>query len=317
MKRRKFLWRSLNTLGISALAASFYSSTRWTHPILKAQASQKDEEPTMRFAAIADCGVGSADQYAVAEAMSAYYQQQPFKTVLMAGDNIYPYGEISLVNQVFEKPYAYLLRQGVKFYAALGNHDLINSHNGQDQINYPAFNMGDRYYSFRSSETSTLSPFYTNNYRNPNSPLIEFFALDTNSNAPWQEQLQWLNRQLSISKAPWKIVFGHHPLYSSGIHGGNATLIAMLKPLFVKHQVSIYLCGHDHGYERFAPIDGTTYIVNGGGGAPLYPFGKSIETAFVSPQFSFMIFDIYPHKIVSKAIAIDGTVFDQALITFS
>ncbi|MDX2255771.1 MAG: metallophosphoesterase [Pseudanabaenaceae cyanobacterium bins.39] len=312
MKRRKFLWRSLNTLGISAIAASFYGVSRTSYLSTKAQALETTETPTMRVAAIADFGVGSPDQYAVARAMNQYYQQYPFQTVLMAGDNIYPYGEIRLVHQVFEKPYAYLLDQGVKFYAALGNHDIINSQNGQDQINYPAFNMSDRYYSFRSTAKASAS-----NQIASNNPLVEFFALDTNSNAPWQEQLQWLEQQLSMSEAQWKIVFGHHPLYSSGMHGSNAHLIAMLQPLFAKHQVKIYLCGHDHGYERFVPINGTTYIVNGGGGAPLYPFGKSAQTAFVSPQFSFMILDIYPHKIVSKAIAVNGTVFDQSTITSS
>lgn len=63
------------------------------------------------------------------------------------------------------------------------------------------------------------------------------------------------------------------------------------------------------------PIAGTTYIVNGGGGAPLYSFGKSAQTDFVSSQFSFMTFDVYQDKIITKAIATDGKVFDQSVIT--
>jgi hypothetical protein len=270
------------------------------------------DQPLLRFAAIADTGVGSFDQYAVAQAMALVYQHSPFSMVLMAGDNIYPYGEMQYIESAFEKPYAPLLDQGVKFHAVLGNHDIINSNNGQDQINYPLFNMPARYYSFAKSFAKSLPPA---NDLDRNSELVEFFALDTNSNADWRSQLSWLDRQLVNSKALWKIVFGHHPLYSSGRHGGNQQLAAVLAPLFAKHRVGLYLCGHDHGYERFLPINGTTYIVNGGGGAPLYQFGSSGQTAFVSQRFSFMICDVYKDKIVTKAIAIDGNVFDRSIIT--
>ena len=259
------------------------------------------EEPLLRFAAIADNGFGSSDQFAVAKSMWETYQQKPYAFVLMAGDNIYPYGEIKLAKAYFEEPYAPLLKENVQFYAVLGNHDIIKSNNGLDQINYQPFNMGDRYYSFTKGDVQEGT--------------VEFFALDTNNNAPWEAQLAWLDRQLTKSTAPWKIVYGHHPLYSSGRHGGDRELVAKLAPLFAKHKVPLYLCGHDHGYERSIPLDGTIYIVNGGGGAPLYRFGKSPHTAFGSSQFSFMTLDVYQDKIITKAIATDGKVFDRAIIT--
>jgi 3',5'-cyclic AMP phosphodiesterase CpdA len=259
------------------------------------------EEPLLRFAAIADNGFGSPDQFAVAKSMWETYQQKPYALVLMAGDNIYSYGEISLAKARFEEPYAPLLSKDVKFYAVLGNHDIVKSNNGLDQINYQPFNMSDRYYSFTKGDI--------------NEGMVEFFALDTNGNAPWDAQLTWLDQQLAQSTAPWKIVYGHHPLYSSGRHGSSPELKAKLAPIFAKHKVPLYLCGHDHGYERSIPLDGTIYIVNGGGGAPLYKFGRSPHTAFVSSQFSFMTFDVYQDKIITKAIATDGKVFDRAIIT--
>jgi predicted phosphodiesterase len=259
------------------------------------------EEPLLRFAAIADNGFGSPDQFAVAKSMWETYQQKPYALVLMAGDNIYSYGEISLAKARFEEPYAPLLSKDVKFYAVLGNHDIVKSNNGLDQINYQPFNMSDRYYSFTKGDV--------------NEGTVEFFAIDTNGNAPWDAQLAWLDQQLAQSTAPWKIVYGHHPLYSSGRHGSSPELKAKLAPIFAKHKVPLYLCGHDHGYERSIPLDDTIYIVNGGGGAPLYKFGRSPHTAFVSSQFSFMTFDVYQDKIITKAIATDGKVFDRAIIT--
>ena len=313
MKRRQLL---LTLFGVPVVGSLIYgaiakSKNQYEPVLAKSPASNlpennptftdPTEEPLVRFAAIADNGFGSPDQMAVAKSMWETYQQKPYPFVLMAGDNIYSYGEISLAKAYFEEPYAPLLKENVKFYAVLGNHDIIKSNNGLDQINYPLFNMSDRYYSFTKGNTAGAN--------------IEFFAIDTNDNAPWLEQLAWLDRQLANSTAPWKIVFGHHPLYSSGRHGSNPRLAAKLAPIFAKHKVSLYLCGHDHGYERFVPINGTTYIVNGGGGAPLYSFGKSPQTAFVSSQFSFMTFDVYQDKIITKAIATDGKVFDRAIIT--
>jgi hypothetical protein len=316
MKRRQFL---LTLFGGSVVGSLIYgaiakSKNQYEPVLANSPASnppaspesqptftEPSEEPLVRFAAIADNGFGSPDQMAVAKSMWETYQQKPYPFVLMAGDNIYSYGEISLAKAYFEEPYAPLLKENVKFYAVLGNHDIIKTNNGLDQINYPLFNMSDRYYSFTKGNTAEAT--------------VEFFAIDTNENAPWLEQLAWLDRQLANSTAPWKIVFGHHPLYSSGRHGSNPKLAAKLAPIFAKHKVSLYLCGHDHGYERFVPINGTTYIVNGGGGAPLYSFGKSPQTAFVSSQFSFMTFDVYQDKIITKAIATDGKVFDRAIIT--
>jgi Icc-related predicted phosphoesterase len=322
MKRRQVL---LTLLGLPVVGTLIYDAISKSkiqyEPVLakspvsipskntedKAQKQAEDnfletaEEPLLRFAAIADNGFGSSDQMAVAKSMWENYQQKPYAFVLMSGDNIYPNGEIKLAKAYFEEPYAPLLNKNVKFYAVLGNHDIIKTNNGLDQISYPLFNMGDRYYSFTKGDV--------------NEGMVEFFAIDTNSNAPWDQQLAWLDLQLANSLAPWKIVYGHHPLYSSGRHGSDAKLAAKLAPIFAKHKVPLYLCGHDHGYERFNPINGTTYIVNGGGGAPLYKFGRSPQTAFVSEQFSFMTFDVYQDKIITKAIATDGKVFDRAIIT--
>ena len=42
-----------------------------------------------------------------------------------------------------------------------------------------------------------------------------------------------------------------------------------LQPLFEGNGVQLVFAGHDHAYERTI-IHGITYVVSGGGGAPLY-----------------------------------------------
>ncbi len=59
--------------------------------------------------------------------------------------------------------------------------------------------------------------------------ISEFFALDTNEISV--AQTLWLKDELEKSRARWKLVYGHHPIYSAGTHGDNNGLIRTLLPL--------------------------------------------------------------------------------------
>ncbi len=249
---------------------------------------------SLRFLALGDNGTGSKSQYDVATAMTRYHQQNPYNTVILAGDNIYTNGEIEKIGEVFEKPYESLLQQGVKFHACLGNHD-IRTANGDLQLQYPGFNMLGRYYTFRQES-------------------VQFFALDTNGNANWKAQLAWLEKELSRSDAPWKIVFGHHPIYSSGMYGSNQAFIKNLTPLFQKYSVQLYINGHEHNYERTNPINGTTYLICGIGGAETRPVGRSAWTASADNQWGFAAIELYADRMVVTGIGTDNKVFDRGVI---
>lgn len=257
----------------------------------KAAASR---DPLLRFVAVADTGAGDRNQYAVADAMAHYHAQKPYNLVVLAGDNIYTNGEISKIAAVFEQPYADLLKQNVKFRACLGNHD-IRTDNGDPQVQYANFNMQGRYYTFREQS-------------------VQFFAIDTNVNADWKAQLTWLEQELKRSDAPWKIVFGHHPIYSSGVYGSDKSLIAELAPLFQKYRVQLYMNGHEHSYERTQPIQGTTYLVTGIGGAALRPVDRSQWTAFSTSQYGFSAIEVYADRLEIQGIGTDNQRFDRGVI---
>lgn len=310
LKRRHFLiLGSLSTLGFAFLGKAFnryarstdISSAEGSSPPVSAgsdlaQSNQKGV-PLLRFVSVADTGTGDRGQYAVAKAMTRYHTQNPYGLVILAGDNIYNNGEIARIGAVFEKPYRALLKQGVKFQACLGNHDIWTA-NGDPQVRYPGFNMnGQRYYTFR---------------REP----VQFFALDTNDNADWNTQLKWLETELSRSNAPWKVVFGHHQIYSSGHYGNSQQRIGTLTPLFKKYGVQLYINGHDHHYERTHPINGTTYLICGAG-AGTRSVGRSTWTESAADQLSFAAFDVYGDQMVIRGIGTDDRVFDQGTIQLS
>ena len=164
--------------------------------------------------------------------------------MLLAGDNIYGSERPQDFVKKFEIPYKPLLDAKVKFYASLGNHD------DRNQRFYKPFNMeGKLYYSFKAPKQD-----------------VRFFALE--STYPEPEQIKWVEEELKKSGEDWKIMFFHHPLYSSGgRHGSDLRLRETLEPLFVQYNVSVVFAGHDHFYERIKPQKGIAHFVVGSAGS--------------------------------------------------
>jgi predicted phosphodiesterase len=198
---------------------------------------------SVKFAVIGDTGTGDKHQISVANRLAASRAKFPFEFVLMMGDNLYTGDSPKSYKDSFEVPYKALLDAGVKFYASLGNHD-----NPNERL-YKPFNMnGERYYTFKPDKSS-----------------VRFFALD--SNYVDDKQLTWLDKELAASGSDWKIVFFHHPLYSSGdTHGPAELQRGLLEPVFLKHGVNVVLSGHEHFYERIKPQKGIQYFIVGSSG---------------------------------------------------
>lgn len=94
-------------------------------------------------------------------------------------------------------------------------------------------------------------------------------------------QARWLRAELKRHDARCAIALWHHPRWSSGLHG-SALKVDPLWRAIVAGGVDVLLTGHDHHYERFAPLsaDGRTDVragvrqfVVGTGGRSLYPIG--------------------------------------------
>lgn len=260
--------------------------------------SQNDSEK-FRFITFGDFGTGDSEQYDLAGQMLSWRKNHPFDTVLLLGDNIYNDGDPADIPAKFEKPYAELLKSGIKFYAVLGNHDVRKGREGQ--INYPNFNMGGRsYYSFTKGNG-----------------LVEFFAIDSTNFD--DAQSKWLEGALAASKAQWKLAFFHHPIYSSAkTHGSDTKLRAKLEPMFQRYGVAAAFSGHDHTYERTRPQNGIQYFVAGAGSGKLRKGDldrkSSIFEAGNDESGSFLFVEVTREALSFEAINASGTKFDSAKI---
>jgi hypothetical protein len=246
---------------------------------------------SLKFAVLGDFGTGEREQYEMAAQMAKTHQQFKYELVVLVGDNLYGSERPQDFKTKFEDPYKPLLDAGVKFYASLGNHD------SREQRFYKLFNMnGEFYYSFKAPVQD-----------------VRFFALD--STYPEPEQVEWIANELRTSNEAWKILFFHHPLYSSGgRHGSDLRLRETLEPLFVNENVSLVLTGHDHFYERVKPQKGIQYFVVGSGGklrAGNIEDDSPILAKGFDTDLSFMVAELFEDQLTFNTISRAGAVIDS------
>ena len=151
-----------------------------------------------------------------------------------------------------------------------------------------------------------------------------FISLDSNLDPA--SQAQWLDQTLTDSKATWKFVMFHHPIYSSSSNRDNPEHRSAWLPIFDKHHVDMVLQGHDHAYLRTYPMkdnkrvestkEGTVYVVSVSG-TKMYKQGDYdyIENGFTNTS-TFQILDILVsgNKLIYKSYNDEGNIADHLII---
>ena len=319
------------------------------------RASEAPAEPApFRFAVIGDSGTGEEGQHRIGERMAEWHGRLPFGLVLMLGDNIYGGtfnqggGNKKDFEKKFDQPYAELLRRGVVFRATLGNHDM-QTRDGRDVIeSYERFHIErpEGYYSFTAGQWLPEASLGSARDEGASGlrgegearPLLEFFVLNTvrlEKDKKDPEQLAWLEQALMDSRARWRIVYGHHPMYSTGKrHGADERMRAKLEPILREEKappeagasglrggvrqprVQVVLAGHDHIYQRFHPQKGIAYFVCGASGKLRRGNAKaSGEVAAVNDQeLVFMLWEATPEELRFYAINERGEAFDCGVV---
>lgn len=262
------------------MTSRLYTLPIWL--ILAATAGlQADKPAEARFLLIGDWGRGPEDagrhaaQRQVAEAMGRATADQPPRAVICLGDNFYPAGaptaDSPLFTTAFEQVYTAPSLQ-VPFWILLGNHDYYVSARGA--LDYSAQRRGsgrwtlpDRHWSrtvevapdrrakFVMLDTCAFVKKYRVKGEGPHA-MPEVRTLDAAA------QLAWLDQELSEPGIAWRIVCGHHPIWSGGGHGDTAELKELVLPILRRHRVHVYACGHDHHGQVHAR-EGLTHVISG------------------------------------------------------
>ena len=215
--------------------------------------------------------------------------EAPVRFVIQTGDGV-ANGRISAQWNVSFVDLINKLTQdgGVPYYLAPGNHDLTSAATHED----PQRQIGLKNYF---DANAMLLPPDGAPRRLTSYPVFAFgygntfvIALDSNI-AGDEKQFAWVKAQLeSLDRQRYTnvVVYGHHPVFSSGPHGGalvekpTQILRDRYLPLFRQHRVKVYFGGHDHMFEhwveRYEDALGGKHrldlVLTGGGGAPLYAY---------------------------------------------
>ena len=153
-------------------------------------------------------------------------------------------------------------------------------------------------------------------------------ALNSNVDAgPWSEQAEWLRSLLAENPSRCTVAYMHHPLVSSGAHGSNggASDRVNVRPLWdalYDAGVDVVLAGHDHHYERFAPMSpaaerdpeyGIRQFIVGTGGGVLRGSGapQPLSELFVPGHHGVLRLALGSEGYAWEFIDVEGTVRDQ------
>jgi tartrate-resistant acid phosphatase type 5 len=240
------------------------------------------------FAVVGDYGSGSPNEYAVTRLIGTWKPD----FVLTLGDNSYPLGLATLLDQNIFRPLAKVFRASA-FFPAFGNHD-VYLFGGRPELD--AFHSlgNERWYRFGWGDAS-------------------FVVLDSNlSVAPGSPQLAFARRAFTRSGC-FRFAGFHHPPFSPHSTGIAPGLRQTIVPLIGRSGVQVVFQGHVHSYERSRPRDGAIYLTVGTGGAEIGRYGDSTlpSAKLITGRFGALRVDVSGQSARFRFVTVDGKVRDE------
>ncbi|WP_396183009.1 purple acid phosphatase family protein [Flavobacterium sp.] len=279
-------------------------------------------EESLNFLVLGDFGRnGEYHQKDVAVQMSKAAATIDSEFVISVGDNFYPNGVQSTQDPhwgaSFEDIYFNHNLQ-TDWYVALGNHDYNG--NIQAQIDYSKisrrWNMPATYFKETvelEDGSKALLVFIDTN------PFIKSYHSkgdEMEENVKTQDTLaqkKWLIETLQTTDASikWKIVVGHHPMYSGGkrkTSQDTKDIETVFAPIFDQYKVDAYLCGHEHDLQVIKPKGRYTMQFLSGAGCEVRPTGTREGTLFALSEPGFMTFSLTPKLMLVQLVNAQGKI---------
>jgi acid phosphatase type 7 len=275
-------WLAVTAVLAAALAASCVGTPRADNtsaPATAAKAAGQRSTTLLAAGDIASCASNGDEQTA------ALLDTLP-GTVLTLGDTAYDHGSADEFRRCYSPSWG---RFRDRTYPAPGNHDYQTA----DASGYYEFfgpragQPGKGWYSFDRGRWHLI-------------------ALNSNCDEvggcqPGSEQERWLRADLAAHPARCTLAFWHHPRFSSGTTHGSDPAVGGLWTALYQAGADVVLVGHEHNYERFAPLDppggvdparGVREFVVGTGGKSHYAFGPPLPGSEVRNSDSFGLLEL-------------------------
>jgi len=217
-----------------ALSLAFLPSA--TSPVTAATG-----DPVLAAAGDIACPPGSAatakacNQKATSDLLVA---MQP-TAVATLGDNQYDSGTLTQFNGAFDPTWG---RVKPLIRPAIGNHEIKSDPKATGYYSYFGAAAGDKTKGYYSYDVGTWHVVVLNGNCGSGGGC-----------AAGSIQEQWLRADLAAHPTVCTLAYWHQPRWSSGNHGSDTKYDAFWKALYAGG-ADVVLNGHDHDYERFAPM---------------------------------------------------------------
>lgn len=250
----------------------------------------------LKVLAFGDFGTGNANQKRVAQGIS---KQAPYDFGITLGDNFYRRGLNSPTHPQWQSRWEDLYSHlNVRVYATLGNHDYLDDASPDAEMERSS--LSRTWCLPRPSYTFIAGP-------------VQFFAIDTDpierGLAAVPQDLARLSKALADSTATWKVVYGHHPVYTNGDHGEQLGFIPEIKSQLLpvlRQQADVYLAGHDHDLQALKPDGGVWFFVSGGGGRDTRPLLTSQCRQWAKSMHGFAVLEADEKTLTMSFFDADG-----------
>ena len=224
--------------------------------------------------------------------------------IVLAGDLAYPSGTMEEFRNCFEPSFG---KFKSRLRASPGNHDYVASVSADSYFAYFGERSGPNrlgYYSFKTAEWTVLM---------------------LNSNVPINRtSAQYAFVRTTMQQAPTRCTMAvmHHPFDSSGINGPTPSLRDIWDLLY-NLGADVMIAGHDHLYERHAPVNadqrrddakGIRQFTVGTGGAPLYAkVRNALNSEFLVSNYGMLRLKLDPALYSWEFMDMNGNVLDHGL----
>lgn len=169
--------------------------------------------------------------------------------ITLLGDNFYPFGVYGNSDPLWNEYSNIFSNVDTPIYSVLGNHDYLQNPNCQ--INNSKWTMDSWYYK---KEYDNIDLYFLDTVQFNIHTWVSKAKIEEIHGKSYQvlidEQLNWLDMELSKQPNKKKIVLGHYPIITNGAYYNSVSnLFNYLIEIFEKHKVSLYISGHEHNIQ--------------------------------------------------------------------
>nr|XP_043637473.1 purple acid phosphatase 3-like [Erigeron canadensis] len=245
-----------------------------------------NSDGSFSFLVVGDWGRrGLYNQSNVAYQMGNVGEKNHVDFIISTGDNFYDNGLVDEDDPAFYDSFTNIYTAPSlqkQWYSVLGNHDYRG--NVLAQLSPALTQRDNRWLCLRSFILSAgnVEFFFVDT-----TPFQDKYFNETEQKYDWrgvlprEEYLSQLLKNVEValkeSTARWKIVVGHHTLFSAGVHGSTLELLDKLLPILQENDVNLYINGHDHCLQHISSSNSQLQFLTSGGGSKAWRGDFNLE----------------------------------------